>query len=82
MLLFTPHDYCRTATPSVFMKRAVFRSVAAGWICIKNTGDLRQRSIIASGLLYHVAWEESDMAAVNAVRYQYAAIAISSHPST
>jgi hypothetical protein len=51
------------------MKRAAFRCVAAGWIRIKNTGDLRQHSMVASGLLYHVAWEESDMAAINAVRY-------------
>ncbi len=69
VLLFIPRDYCCMATPSIFMKRAAFRGVAAGWIRIKNTGDLRQRSVVASGLLYHVAWEESDTAAINAVCY-------------
>ncbi len=69
MLLFIPCDYCHMATPSIFMKHAAFRGVAAGWICIKNMGDLCQCSVIASGLFYHVAWEESDTAAIDAVRY-------------
>ncbi len=69
VLLFIPRDYCRMATPSIFMKCAAFRGVAAGWIRIKNMGGLRQCSVIASGLLYRVVWEESDTAAIDAIRY-------------
>ncbi len=57
------------ATPFIFMKRAALRRVTAGRIRIKNTGNLRQRSVKACGLLHHVALEEADTAAINAVRY-------------
>jgi hypothetical protein len=55
VLLFVPGNYCRMATPFIFMKRAALRGVAADRICIKNMGNLRQRSVEACCLLHHVA---------------------------
>ncbi len=49
------------------MKRAALRSVPAGWIRIKNMGDLRQHSIVACSMPHHVAREKANMAAIKAV---------------
>ncbi len=69
MLLFIPCDYCRMATPFIFMKRVVLRGVATGRIGVKNMGNLCQCSVEACGLLHHVALEEANTAAIDAFRY-------------
>ena len=44
-------------------------SVTAGLIRIENTGVLHHHSIVACGMPHHVAREEANMAAINAITY-------------
>jgi hypothetical protein len=51
------------------MKRAALCGVATGPIRVKNTGDLRQLSIVACGMPHHVARAEANTAAIDALRH-------------
>jgi len=71
-LHFSPwqgRDDRRAAIPFVLKKHASLRRVAGNWIATKNTGDLRKRPVVSSGMPYHVARDKANAAAIDPVRY-------------
>jgi hypothetical protein len=49
----------------MYMIRAAFRTVTVSRIPVENAGNLRKRSVVASGVPHHVAREEADTAAIH-----------------
>jgi hypothetical protein len=49
----------------MYMIHVAFRTVTVSWIPIENAGNLRKRSVVASGVPHHVAREEANMAAIH-----------------
>jgi hypothetical protein len=51
----------------MYMIRAVFLTVAVSRIPVENVGNLRERSVVASGVPHHVAREEANTAAIHPI---------------
>ena len=51
----------------VLVELSVLGGVADLCITRDDTDDLRHCAIVPQGMLYHVAWEEANMAAINAI---------------
>ena len=61
-------DRCEAA-PLIMVVHRPFCRVAARWICAKNTGHMRKRSIVMIGMLHHVMLEEVNSAAINPISH-------------
>jgi len=62
-------DDCCEAAPPIMVVHPPFCRVAARWIRAKNTGHLRERPIVTSGMIHHVMLEEANSAAIDPISH-------------